>query len=98
VAPRSWLAFAGGAAAIGAVAFFLYVVPNMNARVGVISTFLGIVMALATIILLRRIPPAHRFGQTFTGAMFALCAATLLARALYCYLGPPMGDQNAAPE
>jgi PAS domain S-box-containing protein len=96
VAPRSWLAYAGGAVAIGAVVFFLYVVPNMNARAAVMSTFLGIVLALASITLLRRISPAHRFGQTFTGAMFALCAATFLARALYCYLGPPMSDQNAA--
>jgi PAS domain S-box-containing protein len=27
--------------------------------------------------------------------MFALCAATLLTRALYCYFGPPLNDRNA---
>jgi PAS domain S-box-containing protein len=94
MAARSWLAYAGGALAIGVVAFFLYSVPDMNARAVVMSLFLGIVLGLASITLLRRIPPAHRFGQTFTGAMFALCAATLLARALYCFLGPPLNDQN----
>jgi hypothetical protein len=47
---------------------------------------------LASIRLLRRVPPAHRFGLTLTGSTFALCAATLIARALYCYFGPPMSD------
>src|SRR6516225_7270354 len=95
LAPRRWLAYAGGVAAIGAVTFFCYFVPNTNARAVVMSTFLGIVFTLVSITLLRGISPAQRFGQMFTGGMFALCAATLLARALYCYFGPPMSDRNA---
>ena len=47
MAPRSWHAYAGGAVTIGAVAFFLYVVPNMNARAVVMSTFLGILLGPA---------------------------------------------------
>ena len=95
LAPRRWLPYVGGAVAIGAVAFFYYRHPDMNARAVVMSTFLAIVLALVSIRLLRGIPPAHRFGQTFTGGMFALCAATLLARALYSYFGPVMSGQNA---
>src|SRR5215471_1450102 len=95
LAPRNWLAYLGGVVAIGAVAFSSYVVPNMNARAGVMSAFLGVVLTLVSIELLQGIPPAHRFGQAFTGSMFALCAATFLVRAFYCYVGPPMSDLNA---
>src|SRR5215472_12182107 len=62
LAPRSWLAYAGGAVAIGALAFYCYVVPNMNARAVVMSTFLGIILALVSIRLLRAVPPPHKFG------------------------------------
>jgi signal transduction histidine kinase/CheY-like chemotaxis protein len=91
---RNWLVYAGGVVAIGAVTFFRYSLPNMNARAAVMSAFAGIVLTLISICLLRGIPPAHRFGQTFTGGMFALCAATNVARASYCYFGPLMNDQN----
>src|SRR5215467_9345459 len=67
LAPRSEPAYVGGAVAIGAVAFYCYVVPNMNARAVVMSAFLGIILALVSITLLRAVPPAHKFGQTFTG-------------------------------
>ena len=90
--PPGWRVYAGGGVAVGAVAFFRYGVRNLNARALVISAFLGIILMLASIRLLRRIPPAHRFGLTLTGSTFALCAATLIARALYCYFGPPMSD------
>ena len=89
LAPRSWLAYVGGVVAIGAVAFFSYIVPNMNVRAAVMSAFLGVILTLVSVRLLRAIPPAHRLGQAFTGSMFALCAATLLARAFYCYLARP---------
>jgi len=95
LAPRSWLAYGGGVVAIGAIAFSSYIVPNMNARAAVMSAFLGVVLTLVSVRLLRGIPPEHRFGQVFTGSMFALCAATVLARAFYCYFGPPMSDRNA---
>ena len=96
LAPRSGLAYVGGAVTIGAVTFYCYVVPNMNARAVVMSTFLGIILALVSIRLLLAVPPAHKFGQTFTGTMFALCAATLLVRAFYCYFGPPMGRSTVS--
>src|SRR5215469_1766632 len=96
LAPRSGLAYVGGAVTIGAVTFYCYVVPNMNARAVLMSTFLGIVLALVSIRLLLAVPPAHKFGQTFTGTMFALCAATLLVRAFYCYFGPPMGRSTVS--
>jgi PAS domain S-box-containing protein len=95
LAPRSGLAYAGGVVAIGAVAFYCYIVPSMNARAAVMSTFLGIVLTVVSITLLREIPSAHRFGQTLTGCLFGLCAATLVVRAFYCYFGPPLSDRNA---
>jgi PAS domain S-box-containing protein len=94
LAPRSWLAYLGGAVTVGVLAFSTYIVPSMNARAAEMSLFLGVVLSLVSIRLLRGIPTAHRFGQAFTGSMFALCAATLLARAFYSYFGPPMSDQN----
>jgi PAS domain S-box-containing protein len=95
LAPRSWLAYAGGVVTIGAVALYSYIVPNMNVRAVVMSAYLGIVLTVVSITLLRGIPPAHKFGQTLTGSMFGLCAATLVARAFYCYFGPPMSERNA---
>ena len=94
LAPCSWPAYAGGVAVLGAVAFSSYVVPSMNSRATVMSAFLAVVFTLVSISLLRGIPPAHRFGLAFTGGMFALCGATLLARAFYCCFGPPMSDRN----
>ncbi len=90
LAPRHWLVYAGGAVTIGGVAFFRYAVPNINARAAVMSAFLGIVLMLVAIRLLRGIPPEHRFGLTLTGGLFALSASTLLARSLYCCFGPPI--------
>ncbi|HTR39894.1 MAG TPA: PAS domain-containing protein [Bryobacteraceae bacterium] len=92
LAPRNWLVYAAGAIAIGGVVFFRYAVPNLNARAAIMSAFLGIVLLLVSIRLLRSIPPEHKFGLTLTGGMFALSAATLLARSLYCCFGPPISD------
>jgi PAS domain S-box-containing protein len=95
LSPHSRLAYGGGVVAIGSLAFFFYIVPNMNFRAAVMSTFLAVVFTLVSILLFRGIPPAHRFGFAFTGTMFALCGATLFGRALYCYFGPPMNDRYA---
>jgi PAS domain S-box-containing protein len=90
--PRVWLSYAGGAVVIGTLAFFRYVVPNLNARAAVMSTFLGVVSLLVSLTLLRGIPRAHTFGLRLTGSIFALCAATNIVRAVYCAFGPPIGD------
>jgi PAS domain S-box-containing protein len=96
ISPSNWLAYAGAVVAIGTVAYYFYIIPNMNTRAVVMSVFVAIVLAFTSVRLLQGIPPARGFGQTFTGGMFALCAATLLARAFYCYFGPPMSDLNAS--
>jgi PAS domain S-box-containing protein len=93
--PRNWFVYAAGAFTIGGVAFFRYAVPNLNARAALMSAFLGIVLMLVAIRLLRGIPPEHRFGLTLTGGLFVLSAATLLARSLYCCFGPPLTDLMA---
>ena len=90
--PRVWVAYAGGVLVIGALGFFCYVSPNLNARAAVISTFLAVVSLLVSLTLLRGIPPAHTFGLRLTGTIFALCAATHIVRAVYCTFGPPIDD------
>jgi PAS domain S-box-containing protein len=90
--PRVWLAYAWGVVVIGTLAFFCYIVPNLNVRAAVVSTFLGVVSLLISLTLLRGIPPAHTFGLRLTGSIFALCAATNVVRAVYCAFGPPIDD------
>jgi two-component system, cell cycle sensor histidine kinase and response regulator CckA len=95
LAPRTWVPYAGGAAVLGAAAFFSYVVPNLNARAGMLSGFMGVFFLLVSIRLFHWTPPARNFGVRVLGAMFGLCGATLLTRALYCYFGPPISDPLA---
>jgi len=92
--PRNWLTCAGGFLAVIAVAFFDYVVPSLNARGTVMSSFMAIIFIITAIRLLKAIPPQHKFGMTLTGSMFALCAALLLARALYFQFASPLSDST----
>jgi PAS domain S-box-containing protein len=94
--PRRWSVYACGVATIGVLTFFLYVVPNLNARAFIISTDVGGVLLLTSLTLLRRIPASHKLGLRLTGTLFFLCAVTYLARAVYCIFGPPLGDVFAA--
>jgi PAS domain S-box-containing protein len=89
---RRWPVYLGGLAAIGVLTFFLYVDPNLNARAAVMSTFVGVVFLMTGVTLFRRTPPTRAFGLRFTGSLFVLCAATHLARAAYCALGPSLSD------
>jgi len=89
---RRWPAYAAGLATIGMHAFFLYIVPNLNARAVVMSGFIGVVLLLTGATLLRGIPPTHALGLRFTGGLFILCAATHLIRAAYQVFGPPLHD------
>jgi len=90
--PRRGIMYAGGVVAIGVLAFFLYVVPSLNARAAAMSAFLAVVLLCSSITLLKGVPPTHRLGLRLTGTMFALSAATNLARAVYCAIGPRMSD------
>ena len=94
--PRRWSVYAGGAATIGVLTFFLYVVPSLNARAFIISIYVGGVLLLTSFTLLRRIPAGHKLGLRLTGTLFFLCAATYLARAVYCVFGPSLDDLFAA--
>jgi PAS domain S-box-containing protein len=88
--PRRGVVYASGAAAVGGVAFFLYVVPALNIRAMVMSTWLGIVLGRAAIVLLRGDPPT--LGLRLTGGLFALTAATHVARAVYLLFVPGLND------
>src|SRR5262249_22453360 len=74
--PRRSFVYASGAAAIGCVAFFLYVVPDLNIRAIVMSMWLGLVLGCAAIVLLRGGIPTSTLGLRLTGGLFALTAAT----------------------
>jgi hypothetical protein len=89
---RRRLVYTGGVVAIGGVAFFLYIVPNLNARAAVMSTFLAVVFMRSSIALLGANPPMHRLGLRLTGTLSGLCAATHIVRVVYCTFGPPLAD------
>jgi PAS domain S-box-containing protein len=90
VPSRSWLVTAGGVVAVAAGAFFSYAVPSTDARVSIMSPFVGIVFILASIQLLKGSGPEPTFGIMLTSSMFALCGAVLMARALYIHSARPL--------
>jgi len=93
--PRVGPVYAAGLVTIGALAFFLYVVPTLNARAALMSAFVAVVFLLTARTLLSAIPPGQGFGLQLTGYMFLTCAATHAARAVYCALGPRIDDALA---
>ena len=87
--PRVPPAYAAGGVTILAIAFFDYVVPSVNNRISVMSSFLGIIGVLCSVTLLKKMPAGRRFGMAFTGGMFAILALTEVARAVYFQVAPP---------
>jgi signal transduction histidine kinase len=87
--PRVPAAFAAGGVTILAMAFFDYVLPSVNNRISVMSSFLAIIGVLCSVTLLKKMPAGRRFGMTFTGGMFAILALTEFARAVYFQVAPP---------
>ena len=92
--PRRWSVYAGVLATIGAVAVFTYVVPSMNGRAASMSAALAVLFLLTAIALLREIPPSRVLGLRLIGGVFALGAATHIARAAYFVLGPSLNDSE----
>jgi PAS domain S-box-containing protein len=90
--PRVRLVYAAGVMTIGALAFFLYVVPTLNARAALMSAFVAVVFLLTARTLLKAVPPGQGFGLQLTGYMFLACSATHAARGVYCALGPRIDD------
>jgi PAS domain S-box-containing protein len=89
---HSWFVYAGGVVTIGAVAFFVYVVPNQNGRSAVMSAFVGVVLIRAAMTLLQGVAAGPTLGQRLTGYLFALFGATNVIRAVYSAFGPPLID------
>jgi len=89
---RIWAAYAGGVLVIFSLVYFTYVVNNLNARVSVMSLFLGSVLLLCSFNLLHEIPVEHKLGGWFTGVMFALSGAILIVRAIYFHFETPLND------
>jgi two-component system, cell cycle sensor histidine kinase and response regulator CckA len=89
IAPRNRLVYLACAAVIAAVFYFDYAAPSLHLRVYLVSSFMGIVFAFASAQLLKASKAGHRFRATFTGCMFALCGAIIVARAIYFYVAHP---------
>jgi signal transduction histidine kinase len=87
---RSPVLYVSGIVAIGAVAFFVYIVPDQNGRATVMSAFIGGVVLLASVTLLRGAPVRPTFGLRLTSYVFAMFGATNMFRAVYCAFGPPL--------
>jgi two-component system cell cycle sensor histidine kinase/response regulator CckA len=87
--PRNPVVYAAGAAVIAAVLYFHYLAPNLKLRVYLVSSFMGIVFTFTAIQLLKGNTPGRRLRATFTGSMFALCGAVIVARAISFYLAQP---------
>jgi PAS domain S-box-containing protein len=94
--PRVWPTYVGGLATMGILAYFLYGVPNLNARAAVMSTFLGVLFVFTGVTLLRDVRQISTFGLRLTGSLFLLGAVTQLVRAAYCAFGPPLNDVFAS--
>jgi signal transduction histidine kinase len=90
--PRRWVDYLGGLAAIGALAVFFYVVPDMNVRTATGSAYLAIMYMLTAITLLRETPFPYTFAQRIAAGLFVLSAATNVVRIGYCALGAPLND------
>src|SRR5262249_39357647 len=66
LAPRSAFVYASGGAAIGGLAFFLYIIPDLDSRAIVMSIWLGLVLGYAAMVLLRGGVPTS-LGLQLTG-------------------------------
>ena len=93
--PPVWFIYIAGIATVGAVAFFDYAVPSLNVRLAVMSSFLCTTQILASIRLLKEIPPGSKFAIRLIGVLFGLCAAVLLLRVLYFVIASPSRDVYA---
>src|SRR5215467_12143737 len=60
--PRLWMPYVAAVVTIVGLAFYNYVVPSPNARIGLMSTFLAIVSTLISATLLQRIPQDYKYG------------------------------------
>jgi PAS domain S-box-containing protein len=90
--PRDWRVYGSGVVVISGLAFFLYVIPNLNARAVVMSAFVGVILLLAAVTLLRDNAPPPTFGLRLIVGLFALSGATYIARSVYSAFGPPLTD------
>src|SRR5262249_26971541 len=89
---RVWLVHAGAVGAIGGFAFFLFVVPNLNVRSGLMAAVVGVNLLLASITLLRGPTQAHAFGLRLAGSLFGLFGLAGITRAVYSAFGPPLSE------
>jgi signal transduction histidine kinase len=93
--PRSWSVYSGVLVTIGGVGVFTYVVPSMNGRAALMSTALAVLYLLTAFALLHASPTGRVFGLRLIGGVFALAAATHVARVAYFVLGPRLTDAEA---
>lgn len=88
--PRVRAMYAGGALVLLTVAYFDYFKSSVNARITAMSLFIGAGALLCSVTLLRRAPARRPLGVLVTSGMFVLCAAVLIAGAVYFFFAPPL--------
>ena len=87
--PQVFPVYIGGILAVLAVVYFDYVVSNINARIVVMSAFMGVTALLSSVTLFQE---KRTLAVSVTGGMFAMSAALLMARAIYFLFAPPLAD------
>jgi signal transduction histidine kinase len=90
--PPIWLTYVGGGLATLAIMYFEYFVKNVNARIFVMSIYLGILGILCAVTFLKDVPTGCRLSMAFTGSVFAMAAAAEIGRGFYFYFQRPLTD------
>jgi signal transduction histidine kinase len=91
---RPWVlgTYAGGILAVLGVAYFRYVVRNLNGSIVTMSAFMGAVAILSARTLLQEWRARRRMSAAVSVVMFAMSAVLLMTRAIYFLLAPPLAD------
>jgi signal transduction histidine kinase len=86
--PQFWPVYVGAALTILTIAYFEFVVDDINLRTLVGSIFLAATGVLSAAILLKDLEKGRRLGLVFTAISFLTCATVTLTRGILIFLGP----------
>jgi signal transduction histidine kinase len=90
------LMYVAGGIAMLAVVYFDYGANNVNARIVVISLYLGILKILCALTFLKARPAGYGLGLVFTGSVFAVMGTAEIGRGVYFSFQPHLGDLFAS--
>ncbi len=87
-----WAGLATGVFALALICYYGLAAPNMNARIIVLSVFLGASLLVAAKYLSSGFRRGYRLSLGFTATAMAVSGLTHLLRAFYAALLPPIGS------